>query len=81
MIPRTSSRSERKEAIAMKKVLACLLVMSLLPFGALSEGWFSALFGNADAPEFRYVSVPEKAFGEGNHRVLAASMDENFILI
>ena len=64
----------------MKKVLACLLVLSLLPFGALSEGWFSSLFGGS-GPKLRFVSVGNRAFSSDSARVIAATGDGRNVLI
>ena len=64
----------------MKKVLACLLILSLLPFGALSEGWFSSLFSGS-GPKLRFVSVGNRAFSSDSARVIAATGDGRNVLI
>ena len=64
-----------------KKLLLCLLILALLPINALAENWFSALFGNANSPQLRFVSVREKAFSTENARVIAAAGDGSRVLI
>ena len=67
----------------VKKLLACLLVLCLLPAGALAGGWLDALFAAAssDGTSLRYVSVPEEAFTEPSSRVIGASGDGRNVLI
>lgn len=67
----------------MKRFFACALVLCLLPFSALSEGWLGQLFGGftQSAPSLRFVSVSDRAFEAQGARVIGASSDKSKILI
>ncbi len=67
----------------MKRFLACTLILCLLPFSALSEGWLGQLFSGftQSAPGLRFVSVSDRAFDAQGARVIGANGDKSKILI
>ena len=65
----------------MKKLLAVLLILALLPCACTAEGFLNWFGISSGAPTLRYKSLNKAAFSEDNARVIAGDKDERYFLI